>query len=47
VRMDGFWLPRRILELLAAGQTFPEAFHAAAGIDLPEFEERWGRAQRL
>ena len=46
VRMDGFWLPRRTLERVAAGETFPAAFHAAAGIELAEFEERWSRLQR-
>jgi hypothetical protein len=46
VRMDGFWLPRRTLEKVAAGVAFPEAFRAVAGIDLGEFEERWVRLQR-
>jgi len=46
VRLDGFWLPRRILEMVAAGRPFPEAFRAAAGIDVPEFEQRWLQAQR-
>jgi tetratricopeptide (TPR) repeat protein len=46
VRMEGFWLPRRTLEKVAAGVAFPEAFRAVAGIDLGEFEERWVRLQR-
>jgi Flp pilus assembly protein TadD len=46
VHLDGFWLPRRILEMVAAGRQFPEAFRAAAGIDVPEFEQRWLQAQR-
>jgi hypothetical protein len=46
VRMDGFWLPRRTLESVAAGTPFPAAFREAAGIDLAEFEENWARRQR-
>ena len=46
VRLDGFWLPRRTLEEVAAGVPFPEAFRRAAGIDLAEFEERWVGRQR-
>jgi hypothetical protein len=46
VRLDGFWLPSRTLDLMASGRTFPEAFHDAAGMELSEFEERWVRAQR-
>jgi Tfp pilus assembly protein PilF len=46
VRLDGFWLPRRILEMVAAGRPFPEAFRDAAGIEVPEFEQRWLQAQR-
>jgi tetratricopeptide (TPR) repeat protein len=46
VRMNGFWLPRRTLESVAAGVPFPAAFREAAGIDLGEFEERWVRLQR-
>lgn len=45
VRLDGFWLPRRTLELLSSGRSFPEAFRAAAGMDLSEFERRWVLAQ--
>ena len=46
VRLDGFWLPSRTLDMMASGRTFPEAFHDAAGMELTEFEERWVRAQR-
>jgi len=46
VRLDGFWLPSRTLDLMAGGRSFPEAFHDLAGIELTEFEERWVRAQR-
>jgi Flp pilus assembly protein TadD len=46
VRLDGFWLPRRVLEMVASGRPFPEAFRAAAGIDLSEFEQRFLQAQR-
>lgn len=46
LRMDGFWLPKRTLEQMAAGKPFPEAFQIAAGIGLAEFEERWLQAQR-
>lgn len=46
VRMDGFWLPRRILESMAEGRPFTEALRDAAGMDLPEFEERWRGRQR-
>jgi len=46
VRLDGFWLPARTLDLMASGRSFPEAFHDAAGMELTEFEERWVRAQR-
>jgi hypothetical protein len=46
VRLDGLWLPRRILEMTAAGRPFPEAFRAAAGIEVQEFEQLWLRAQR-
>lgn len=45
VRLDGFWLPSRTLELMASGRAFPEAFHDVAGMDLPAFEELWVRAQ--
>lgn len=45
VRMNGFWLPSRTLDLMASGRSFPEAFHDVAGMDLKEFEERWVRAQ--
>jgi tetratricopeptide (TPR) repeat protein len=46
VRLDGFWLPARTLDLMASGRSFSEAFHDAAGMDVREFEERWVRAQR-
>jgi Flp pilus assembly protein TadD len=46
VRLNGFWLPSRTLELMADGRPFPEAFHDASGMELTEFEERWVRAQR-
>lgn len=46
VRLDGFWLPSRTLDLMASGRSFPEAFHDAAGMELTEFEELWVRAQR-
>ena len=46
VRMDGFWLPRRTLEHVAAGRGFPEAFRDAAGITVTEFEERWAGLHR-
>ncbi len=46
VRIDGFWLPSRTLDLMASGRPFPEAFHDASGMALAEFEERWVRAQR-
>lgn len=46
LRLDGFWLPRRTLELVATGRPFPAAFRDASGIDLSEFEQRWTRAQR-
>ena len=46
VRLDGFWLPSRTLDLMATGRSFPAAFHDAAGMDLTEFEERWVRAQQ-
>ena len=46
VRLDGIWLPSRILELMAAGRSFPEAFHSNAGMELAEFQERWVRAQQ-
>ncbi|MHB8835860.1 MAG: hypothetical protein ACYC9Y_09140, partial [Candidatus Methylomirabilia bacterium] len=46
VRLDGFWLPSRTLDLMASGRSFPEAFHDVAGMELTEFEERWVRAQR-
>jgi hypothetical protein len=46
VRLDGFWLPSRTLDLMATGRSFPEAFHDAAGMELAEFEELWVRAQR-
>jgi len=46
VRLDGFWLPSRTLDLMASGRSFPAAFHDAAGMELTEFEERWVRAQR-
>ncbi len=46
IRMDGFWLPRRTLEHLAAGRPFAEAFRDAAGMELGEFEGRWAELQR-
>lgn len=46
VRIDGFWLPSRTLDLMASGRSFPEAFHDVAGLELTEFEARWVRAQR-
>jgi predicted negative regulator of RcsB-dependent stress response len=46
VRMNGFWLPSRTLDAMAAGAPLEEAFRRIAGIDLAEFEERWVRAQR-
>lgn len=46
VRADGFWLPRRTLEKVAAGVPFAAAFREVAGFDLAEFEERWARLQR-
>jgi len=46
VRLDGFWLPSRTLDMMATGRSFAEAFHDAAGMELTEFEERWARAQR-
>ncbi len=46
VRLNGFWLPSRTLDLMATGRSFPEAFHDVAGMDLREFEELWVRAQR-
>ena len=46
VKMDGSWLLRRVLEQVAAGRPFPDAFRDAAGIDLAEFEQRWAKAQR-
>ena len=46
VRLDGFWLPSRTLDLMASGRSFPGAFHEVSGLELKEFEERWARAQR-
>lgn len=46
VRLDGFWLPSRTLDLMASGRPFAVAFHDAAGMELTEFEELWVRAQR-
>lgn len=46
VRLNGFWLPSRTLDLMASGRPFPESFHDAAGMELTEFEARWVRAQR-
>lgn len=46
VRLDGFWLPSRTLDLMASGRAFPAAFRDASGMELAEFEERWLRAQR-
>ena len=46
VRRDGIWLVSRMLDSMSTGRSFPEAFRAAAGIDVPEFEERWTRVQR-
>ena len=46
VRRNGFWLPSRILDLVASGRPFPQAFHDVSGMDLAEFEESWVRAQR-
>jgi tetratricopeptide (TPR) repeat protein len=46
VRMDGSWLPRKILELVAEGRPFEEAFRSAAWMPLDEFEQRWARLQR-
>ncbi len=46
MRMDGFWLPKRVLEQMASGKPFAEAFQIASGISIAEFEERWVRAQR-
>jgi len=46
VRLDGFRLPSRTLDMMASGRPFPEAFHDASGMELAEFEQRWLRAQR-
>lgn len=46
VRMDGLWLPSRILDKMAAGRSFSEALHDLSGLDLAEFEKRWVEAQR-
>lgn len=46
VRIDGLWLLRRTLESLASGQPFAAAFHDVSGLEFPEFQERWVRAQR-
>ena len=46
VRLDGFWLPSRTLDLMASGRSFAAAFRDAAGMELSEFEERWARLQR-
>lgn len=45
VRLNGFWLPRRTLEGVAAGVPFAEAFRREAGIELAELEARWARRQ--
>lgn len=46
LRLDGFWLPRRVLELTATGRPFAAAFRDASGLELAEFEQRWVEAQR-
>jgi hypothetical protein len=38
LRLDGYWLPRRTLELAASGRPFSVAFRDASGLELPEFE---------
>jgi tetratricopeptide (TPR) repeat protein len=46
LRLDGFWLPRRILELVAAGRPFAAALRDASGLEPAEFEQLWLEAQR-
>jgi len=46
VRMDGLWLPRRILEYLTSAARSPRPSTLAAGLDLAEFESRWSQLQR-
>jgi tetratricopeptide (TPR) repeat protein len=46
LRMDGFWLPRKILELVATGKPFAAAFRDASGIELEQFERRVLQGER-
>lgn len=46
LRLDGFWLPRRILELTATGRPFAAALRDASGLEPAEFEQRWLEALR-
>ena len=42
VRLDGFWLPSRILDKMAAGTSFPRRCATSSGDrSSREFEERW------